>query len=376
MNPLHPRSVRRTAGFSLVELMVGVAIGMIAIIVIMQVVLSSDASKRTATSADDAQTTGAIAITTLQHDIRQAGQDLSSGIVQSGTTAWILGCSITLPGGRTLANFGPVTINHPSIPAGDANTDTLLLAYGSDLGSPEGDRVNAQPAGNSYSMATPTAFKLNDLVIAIPLPAPSNAAPCGTTYTMSPITSKTSPVITVSTGTNNMNGGMLFNVGQSSSLKVLAYAVRGGNLTVCDYVANDCGNAANAASSAIWVPIASNVVSMRAQYGVDTSAAPLSGVVATYNQTTPTTACGWVRVPSVRVALVARAAQYDKDFDLSSQAAALASVNTWAGSAGAPIVLSGLADWTHYRYKKYETTVPVRNIAWQAMQQPVQNSGC
>ena len=48
----------------------------------------------------------------------------------------------------------------------------------------------------------------------------------------------------------------------------------------------------------------------------------------------------------------------------------------WQDRLYVPIVLSGLADWTHYRYKKYETTVPVRNIAWQAMQQPVQNSGC
>ena len=53
-----------------------------------------------------------------------------------------------------------------------------------------------------------------------------------------------------------------------------AYAVRNQNLTVCDYVLNDCGAAANNGDPAIWVPIANNVVSLRAQYGRDTTDAP------------------------------------------------------------------------------------------------------
>jgi type IV pilus assembly protein PilW len=353
---------QRQRGFSLIELMVGVVIGMVAVIVVMQVLIVSDSSKRTGTSSDDAQTTGAIALTSLMRDIRQAGQGFTSPVRQGTTPAWFIGCNLTLPGGSTLAGIAPVTINHPAIPAGDANTDTLLVAYGNGTGSPDGDRVNAQSAATSYTVATPTSFAPSEQVVALPSPAPLPSATCAQTLVLSRIASVIGSDVSVQTGTAGMNGGTLFNLGTAP--QVLAYAVRNGNLTVCDYTVNDCGDAGDAGNLATWVPIASNVVALRAQYGADTSAPAMDGIVDAYNQTTPTTACGWVRVPAIRLALVARAAQYDKDFDLSSQAQALASVTTWAGSAGAPINLTGVGDWSHYRYKKFETTVPLRNVAW------------
>jgi len=49
------RSSRRAAGFSLVELMIGLVIGMVAIVVMMQVFSVSEGYKRTTTGGDDAQ---------------------------------------------------------------------------------------------------------------------------------------------------------------------------------------------------------------------------------------------------------------------------------------------------------------------------------
>jgi len=69
----------RADGFSLVELMVGMVIGMIAIIVVMQVFSLSEGSKRTTTGGDDAQMSGAVALTMLQRDIRQAGYGPGKG---------------------------------------------------------------------------------------------------------------------------------------------------------------------------------------------------------------------------------------------------------------------------------------------------------
>jgi type IV pilus assembly protein PilW len=53
------KSSPHTAGFSLVEIMVGLAIGMLAVIVILQVFALSEGRKRTTTSGGDAQSNGA-----------------------------------------------------------------------------------------------------------------------------------------------------------------------------------------------------------------------------------------------------------------------------------------------------------------------------
>ena len=57
-----PIPSHRQAGFSIVEMMIGLVIGMIAIIVMMQVFSVSEGYKRTTTGGDDAQNTFAIAV--------------------------------------------------------------------------------------------------------------------------------------------------------------------------------------------------------------------------------------------------------------------------------------------------------------------------
>ena len=132
--PEYPCSPRRAAaGFTLVEIMVGMVIGMLGLIIMMQVFSLSEGQKRTTTGGGDAQSNGAIALFGLQRDLRQAGFGVSDPN--------LLGCSVALRAGVTLNGFAPVTINHAGIPAGDPNTDTLLLVYSRTRGSPQGDRI-------------------------------------------------------------------------------------------------------------------------------------------------------------------------------------------------------------------------------------------
>lgn len=347
-------SSRQSAGFSLVEVMIGLLIGMIAVIVMMQVFSVSEGYKRTTTGGDDAQNNGAIALYALQRDLRQSGH---------GANAFhLIGCNVNLRAGVTLNAMGPVTINHASIPAGDANTDRLLVVYGNSNGSPEGERIEAQPNTTTYTVSTPTApavgpgsFAAGDRVIA---EAQTRPAPCNLTMETVVSTAAVSNV-TVGTGVAGMSGGVLYNLGPAP--KVLAYAVRGGNLTVCDYMLNDCSVAASVTNPAIWVPVASNVVSLRAQYGQDTTVPNMNATVDVYNQTTPATECAWARVSAIQLALVARSANYEKD-NVTTAAPA------WAGSAGNAIDLSGNPTWQHYRYKVFQTVVPQRNMAWMGVQ--------
>lgn len=335
-----------SAGFTLVEIMIGLLISIISTLVVAQVFAIFEGQKRTVTAGGDAQINGAIALYTLLRDVRQSGYAVSNFN--------LIGCDTTLGSGVVLTAMAPVTINHAAIPAGDANTDTLLLAYGSGASSPEGDGITARPSQAVYTVQTPTSFAVGDWVAAAPSANASVA--CGG-LVLETVASIAGSNVTVNTGAAGAVS-RLYNLG--SAPKFLAYAVRGGNLTLCDYQANDCGAAGNANNSAIWVPIVSNIVGLRAQYGRDTSGPPMDGIVDVYDQTTPADNCGWVRASAVRLVLVARSGQPEKD-------TVTAATPTWAGSADIPIDLSATAvpsgfTWQNFRYKVFETMVPIRNV--------------
>ena len=62
MHPLRPMRRYSEAGFSLVEIMVGLVIGMFSIIVMLQLFSLSEERKRTTTGGSDAMSEGVMAL--------------------------------------------------------------------------------------------------------------------------------------------------------------------------------------------------------------------------------------------------------------------------------------------------------------------------
>ena len=342
---------RHSAGFGLVEVMVALLIGMFGVLVMMQVLSVSEEQKRATTGGNDAMNEGVMALYALQSDVRMSGYGISD--------VKLLGCKLTLRAGVVLSNLAPVTINSPDIPAGDANTDTLLVFYGNGYGSPQGDQVNN--TGNS--VLTPSMFTTNDWVIRA---APARVPQC--ILPLDQVTSVTSPsTVNLISGVTNMPlTTTLFNIGQS--YRAVGYAVRGGNLTMCDFA----DTTKNCASAGSWSSIANNIVSLRAQYGRDTATAgAMDGVVDSYDQATPdwvavpNTACQWTRISALRLVIVSRSVQFEKTAVTTLAPTWDGSVaNNPAGSIASPIVLNGDANWQNYRYKVFQTFVPIRNVSW------------
>jgi len=339
----------RQRGFSLVELLIGIVLAMIAVIVVMQIFQYNEARQRTSTGGDSAIMDGAIAITELQRDLRQSGMGMAS--------LSLLGCGITLPNSAALPAVAPVVINSSILPGGDANTDTLLIAYGNGNGSPEGDRVLSQPNSTTFNVNTPTAFVAQDYVIAA---SNTQLSPCNLLLDRVANVNGESTGGTVTTSTGTLStGDALFNWGQAPH--VVAYRVSGGRLVQCDFMIADC----RTTNDGVWTELQDGVISLRAQYGHDTSS-PMDGIVDVYDQTTPalntpTSNCLWARTNAVRLALTVRNGQMAGPTEVVTTTAP-----TWTGSAAAPIVVSGNANWKRYRYRVFETVVPLRNIAWLA----------
>lgn len=68
------KSVQR--GLTLVELLVGLATGLVVLLVVSQVMQSFEGQKRTSTGGNDSQTNGAVALYLLEQEIRMAGYGL------------------------------------------------------------------------------------------------------------------------------------------------------------------------------------------------------------------------------------------------------------------------------------------------------------
>src|SRR3982751_3563197 len=77
MTRKHPIAAACRAGFTLVEVMIALLIGMIGIVVMMQVFSVSEGFKRTATSGTDAQVNGAVAMYMIEREIRTSGYNLN-----------------------------------------------------------------------------------------------------------------------------------------------------------------------------------------------------------------------------------------------------------------------------------------------------------
>ncbi len=340
----------RLRGFSLVEVMVGMVIGMIGVAVILQTLAFSERQKNVTSGAGDTQTNGALAIYSLQRDARQGGHSFNA--------ANALGCSLALPSGHTLSQLGSIFINPPAsdVPAGDANTDTLLISYGSGNGPTEGDLVKAVN-GNDLAVSSTVNYVNGQNVFAAPA---IGAGACALTLTT--VSATLTPNVTLANGAGAIEGGSLFNLGTTP--KIHAYAIRNGNLTVCNFMTSNCSTACtsgNANCNNNWVTVASNIVSLRAQYGRDTST-PADRIIDSWDQSSPSDsapsnrACEWARIPAVRLVIVARSPGSD------ASAASGAIAPTWDGSANAPITLPN--GWQNYRHRAFETIIPVRNMPW------------
>ena len=358
--PISTRNVRnKQAGFSLVEILVGLLIGLIGIIVMMQVFSVSEERKRSTTAGSDAQNTAFIALDGLQRAIMQSGNGFNQ----------LLGCVVVLRDGNSVPLI-PVFINPPHniIPAGDDLSDTLLVAYGTSDYQPEGY------PWTGGSLPTTDNFQNGDILIAAPASCDQYEPTMDKTKAPTQLVVRKEngsafPVGTLPAGGTNA----LFNLG--SQPKFLAYAVRSGKLTVCNFFGKDatlnpCSDKDKTNDEEIWQPVAANVIALRAVYGWRDKDPKFE-----IGRTRPINTTEWSSVAAIRVAVLSRSTQYERPVPNANNPALLTHVTLtppeWTpnpGSAAVPFWSAGdrnaPEDWQDYRYRVFETQIPLRNIVW------------
>ncbi len=355
--------MRRARGFTLIEIMVGLVIGMLGVIVIMQILETAERQKRTTTTGSDAQVNGTLALYTLERDVRLAGYGLAS--------VNLLNCSVNVYNSARTPNLfsfqaAPVVINPAGIPAGDTGSDLLQVVYGNSAGVVEADTLATTSTFPNYGMNNVAALAAGEFIL---------FAEAAKACWLAQITAVASPTITTAAnqwnpatgpGVTYSNLARLFNAGQAP--RVLVYAVRNGRLTQCDMLVNPCDDATRTGDGAVWVEVSPGIVGLSAAYGRDTGAVSVSARAAipdTWDQTAPATdatdtpanACAWARIPALSIALLARGSQYEAS-------AVTATAPQWHVGGGGTLTVTAIPNWQNYRYKVFQTVVPLRNVVW------------
>ena len=385
---------RLSRGFTLVEVMVGVLIGLIGTVVIFQMFAVSESQKRTTTGGSDAQQNGVFGLFQIERDVRMAGYGINNMA--------LLGCQINgwfEPGGQPISfKLVPVEI----VNGLGGTPDRVRIAFGSsDLFMAPAKIIQTMPNSSAtFKVDNRFGFGEGDLVIAAEGGRPCTLAQASGvpgTPGQSDNVIHNSGNYTNSEGANvptqynrpgglpppndvsynawnpaTNTGGRLFNLGPAPT--VVTYAIQQNQLVAINELTPGDPGATFA--------LADGVVQLQAQYGYDgdndgrvrsdalsNAAVTLGTNTDQWSDSMPAAATGadWSRVIAVRLIVTARSMTPERP-NPALGACDTTTVNprwlTPNPSVDVDISIADPLNWQCYRYRTFEVMVPVRNMLW------------
>lgn len=176
-------SRRRQAGVSLIEVMVGMTLGLITVLIMTQAFSVNDAARRTTASASDSVQIGALASQYLNADLQDAG----SGLVRGGNV-WGCKLSIEKDGNAVLprpsafpAPFAAVPTTLRAAPVvvfdGGADSDVVMVMAGNSM-SANRDFPFTKASDGKLVFPNPVGFQPNDMLLAVGRESTLGTADC------------------------------------------------------------------------------------------------------------------------------------------------------------------------------------------------------
>jgi type IV pilus assembly protein PilW len=380
-------------GFSIVELMVSVVIGLLALMFATRMITGGEQNKQAALGGSDAMQNGMMAMFSISSDISQAGFGLNDPIINGCNTLMKdnggLGFQMlqTTLDGKTITPLAAAVIQ-----SNGALPDKIAFyAGGAITGTASARLTEAYGGGASVNIdRKPYGFAANDVIVVAPETAAAGSNCSLVQLSATPSLTADVPALTFEKGANTrFNTGTLgnafniksrvFNLGQATGLSFHTWSVSNGFLQLA---------ATDVASTEIKAAaVADNIVSLKAQYGFDkrqgalfvpeegTIVSEWSGSMIDADQDGSAGDQGdYQRITAIRLAVVARSKSPERP---TAGATCNATTNkikvfnvTQAGTtAPAPVELNvaitgDTVDWQCYRYRVFETIVPIRNTAW------------
>jgi len=374
-----PDALARHRGFSLVEIMVGMVVGLVVAIIIYQVVSTNEALKRTTTAGADVQQNGMFSLATIERDVRAAGWGMP--------TADVMPCARYLTyyddgsGSGAVPDFSGAPVRIVDGGSGPGSSDGIVVLWGSsvraNVRNPLLQNVTAVPNGEAAKLYPLSAVGLSALggfvwvtddrndcaLVRITARVPNPASPDTVILSHDPAAGSASQA-----SYNPPDAAMgalawptVFDtnprIHDAGALTQRSYTVSNGSLMAQDRF-----------SSGALVQVASHVVALKARYGISDAG---SQVVNRWVSATVGPAGNWAlptpadakRIKAIRLAVVVRSPLRERaDPATGTCNTTNAPPSTWPD--GPAVDLSSDPDWRCYRYRSFETVVPLRNVLW------------
>lgn len=389
---------RAAAGFSLVELMVSVVIGLLAVLFATRMMTDAERNKQAALGGSDSMQNGMVAMFSISSDAEHAGFGLNDPL--------IAGCDTELEdtGGYELAQatrgaavvrpLAAAIIEPGAVGADGAAPDQLSLYAGSSLSGTGTLGVTTDYIGGTRIDVdrVPYGFSQGDVLLVAP---GQPGGRCSLAQLSSDPDQLAPPpaqqFVMIANAGYRFNSGALgaqyvggasriFNLGPAANLALRTWSVDGGYLRLR---ATDLAGAGEDSQA-----VADNIVSLKAQYGFDTRTGDLftpedgmrigawsSAMIDADGDGVVGGAGDYQHVAALRIAVVARAKNPERPNATSGACTATTVRPTVFASADAqgvaavPVqvnvaVANDPVSWRCYRYRVFETIVPLRNAGW------------
>jgi type IV pilus assembly protein PilW len=392
---VHAAKLKTSAGFSIVEIMVGMTIGLITVLVVTQVMAVSESRRQVATSGADAMVNATLGLYAIERDGKNAGYGMT-------TMKDTVGCPIKAKNDTTDIELDLVPAKITNGLNGTPDEVRFLASSKNGISLPMRIAVDHPYTAANFFVESDIGVEDNDLMIAVPAKL-STATPPDTWCSVfqhasgsgsgggggnesaqgqnkvlhppgqSPLNHSGGSAIWPTGG--YQEGDVILNLGNMSdqTYRISSDTVKPENkvLQLRQY-----SLLTNLNTDLDLFP---NIVQLQAVYGKDTSGTP-DGVVDVWNADAPAAANDWQRISAIRLALVARSQTREPGIvtlngDGSVEEAKCDSENPHPASvcwrpdpAGNGVHINVSADnpdWQRYRYRVVETTIPLRNIIWQ-----------
>lgn len=364
----------RSRGFSLIELMVGMLISLICTLAIMAAFAVFEGQKRTTSSGADAQQNGSFSLYELERQIRTAG----SGLVQ-GKSYGLWGCAISAETAGTtqlpkaiaapFGNWPATTLAMPVLIASGgtaADGNALPDVIGVIGGNPAGRvfKAEVKSAADATSVVVANSFgifkndyllgTLNDGTCAVGLATNTPVYP-----TNSISLDATNTVATGMQSTTNV-----YDLGNAPVLSLFGVDATKEALVSYDLLQRPINGAAPGA-----IPITDGIVQIKALYGIhdgtsgnadpnfiDKWVKPTGTWAISALTASPTAANNAVnQIKAIRLAVVAKSRLPERGSEYAGK-----TTDTLFSDLPAALQYT-ITTQSQYRYKVYDTTIPVRN---------------
>ncbi|MDQ2821810.1 MAG: PilW family protein [Pseudomonadota bacterium] len=384
----------RQRGFSIVELMVAVVIGMLALLFATRMVTGGAKDRQAAITGSDAMQNGMLAMFSMTNDANQAGFGLNDPILAGCNTAMLATVYPLATAQRNSVNITPLA--SVVIVNGGLGPDQISFSAGGALAGTASVRlVDNFTGGTSFSIdREPYGFNAGDVIVA----APEKPNPTGAVCSLRQVSTKSAPgasskFVRFDTGSEwplnsalatayNGNAARVFNLGPAAKLSFHTWSVDNGYLKLR---ATDIPNA-----GAVPAAVTDNIVTIKAQYGFDTRTGdnftPELGtkigqwsadMIDADNDGIQGGPGDYQRIVAVRIAVVARSKEPErKDAGAASCTATPEDKRPVLFAAAQPngvtpvsvtptvAVAGDTVEWHCYRYRVFESIIPLRNSAW------------